>query len=112
MLTSSAQTQRGKNIGAQPRLTSVCRDGYNLLHNRDFVGRLNILTLRPNKSVAEGAVDTVLAAIGEVLAKDEEVRIVGVGKFATRSRCGIVTSFLNAQSTYTLVNGIEEYDKY
>ena len=66
----------------------------------------------PNKSVAEGAVDTVPAAIGEVLAKDEEVRIAGVGKFATRSRCAIVTSFLNAQTTYTLVNGIDEYDKY
>ena len=39
-----------------------------------------------SKSVAEGAVDSVLAAIGEALAKDEDVRIAGFGKFATRSR--------------------------
>ena len=39
-----------------------------------------------NKCVAEGAVDTVLEAIGEALAKDEDVRIAGFGKYATRSR--------------------------
>ena len=36
--------------------------------------------------MAEGAVDSVLAAIGEALAKDEDVRIAAFGKFATRSR--------------------------
>ena len=63
-----------------------------------IVGRV-ARRIGPSKSVAEGAVDTVPAAIGEVLAKDEGVWLAGVGKFATRTRCGIVTSFLNTQTT-------------
>ena len=39
-----------------------------------------------SKPAAEGAVDTVLAAIGEALAKGEDVRIAGFGTFATRTR--------------------------
>ena len=39
-----------------------------------------------SKSVAEAAVDAVLDAIAEGLAKEEEVRIAGFGRFATRSR--------------------------
>ena len=39
-----------------------------------------------SKPAAEGAVDTVLAAIGEALAKGEDVRITGFGTFATRTR--------------------------
>ena len=85
--------------------------GSQMCNKSAIVGRV-ARPMGPNTSAAEGAVDTVPAAIGDVLAKDEEVPIASVGKFATRSRCGIVTSFLNAQSTYTLVNGIEEYDKY
>lgn len=66
----------------------------------------------PNKSLADGATDSVPAAIGEVLAKDAEVWVASVGKFATGIRRGIVTSYLKAQTILTLVNGIEEYDKY
>ena len=39
-----------------------------------------------SKSMAEGAVDTVLEAITEGLAKEEAVRIAGFGTFATRRR--------------------------
>ena len=38
------------------------------------------------KSVAEGAVDTVLETIAEALAKEEAVRIAGFGTFATKRR--------------------------
>ena len=38
-----------------------------------------------NKFTAEGAVDTVLEAIAESLAKEEDVRIAGFGTFRTRS---------------------------
>ena len=38
------------------------------------------------KSVAEGAVDTVLDAIAEALGKDEAVGIAGFGTFTTKSR--------------------------
>ena len=38
------------------------------------------------KSMAEGAVDTVLEAIGDALAREEAVRIAGFGTFATTSR--------------------------
>ena len=39
-----------------------------------------------NKFAAEGAVDTVLEAIAEGLAKEEDVRIAGFGTFRTRNR--------------------------
>ena len=39
-----------------------------------------------NKFTAEGAVDTVLEAIAESLAKEEDVRIAGFGAFRTRKR--------------------------
>ena len=39
-----------------------------------------------SKPAAEGAVDTVLAAIGEALAKGEDARIAGFGTFTTRTR--------------------------
>ena len=39
-----------------------------------------------NKSTPEGAVNTALEAIGEALAKDEAVRLVDFGTFATRSQ--------------------------
>ena len=39
-----------------------------------------------NKFTAEGAVDTVLEAIAESLAKEEDARIAGFGTFRTRSR--------------------------
>ena len=55
------------------------------MNKSEIVGRV-ALRMGLSKSVAEGAVDTVLAAIGEALAKDEDVRIAGFGKFATRSR--------------------------
>ena len=42
--------------------------------------------MRLNKFTAEGAVDTVLEAIAESLAKEENVRIAGFGTFRTRSR--------------------------
>ena len=51
----------------------------------EIVGRV-ALQMELNKCVAEGAVDTVLEAIGEALAKDEDVRTAGFGKYATRSR--------------------------
>ena len=40
------------------------------------------------RSVAGDAVDAVFEAIGEALARGEEVRIVGFGTFGTRSRPG------------------------
>ena len=42
--------------------------------------------MRLNKFTAEGAVDTVLEAIAEALAKEEDVRIAGFGTFRTRDR--------------------------
>ncbi len=42
--------------------------------------------MRLNKFTAEGAVDTVLEAIAESLAREEDVRIAGFGTFRTRSR--------------------------
>ncbi len=42
--------------------------------------------MRLNKFTAEGAVETVLEAIAESLAKEEDVRIAGFGTFRTRSR--------------------------
>ena len=42
--------------------------------------------MRLNKFTAEGAVDTVLEAIAESLAKEEDVRIAGFGTFRTRNR--------------------------
>ena len=39
-----------------------------------------------NKVTAEGAVDTVLEAIAESLAREEDVRIAGFGTFRTRDR--------------------------
>ena len=39
-----------------------------------------------SRSMAEGAVDTVLEAIGEALAREEAVRIAGFGTFTTKSR--------------------------
>ena len=42
--------------------------------------------MRLNKFTAEGAVDTVLEAITESLAKEEDVRIAGFGTFRTRDR--------------------------
>ena len=53
------------------------------MNKSEIVGRV-ALRMGLSKSVAEGAVDTVLAAIGEALAED--VRIAGFGKFATRNR--------------------------
>ena len=51
----------------------------------DIVGRV-AGRMRLSKSVAEGAVDTVLEAIAEALAKEEAVRIAGFGTFATQRR--------------------------
>ena len=42
--------------------------------------------MKLDKFTAEGAVDTVLEAIAEGLAKEEDVRIAGFGTFRTRSR--------------------------
>ncbi len=39
-----------------------------------------------SKAVAKNAVDGVFEAIGEALAKGEEVRLAGFGTFAARSR--------------------------
>ena len=41
------------------------------------------------KPVAEGAVDTVLEAIGEAMEKEEAVRIAGFGTFTTKSRAAL-----------------------
>ena len=51
----------------------------------DIVGRVAD-RMRLRKSVAEGAVDTVLETIAEALAKEEAVRIAGFGTFATKRR--------------------------
>ena len=55
------------------------------MNKSDIVGRVAD-RMRLSKSAAEGAVDTVLEAIAEALAKEEAVRIAGFGTFATRSR--------------------------
>ena len=51
----------------------------------DIIGRVAD-RMRLRKSVAEGAVDTVLETIAEALAKEEAVRIAGFGTFATKRR--------------------------
>ena len=55
------------------------------MNKSDIVGRVAD-RMRLSKSGAESAVDTVLEAIAEALAKEEAVRIAGFGTFATRSR--------------------------
>ena len=55
------------------------------MNESEIVGRV-ARRMGLSKFVAEGAVDTVLASIGEALAKNEDVRIAGFGKFATRNR--------------------------
>ena len=55
------------------------------MNKSEIVGRV-AWRMGLSKARAEHAVDTVLAAIGEALAKDDEVRIAGFGRFATRSR--------------------------
>ena len=55
------------------------------MNKSEIVGRV-AWRMGLSKARAEHALDTVLAAIGEALAKDEEVRIAGFGRFATRSR--------------------------
>ena len=69
------------------------------MSNKSAIVRRVARRMGPSKSVAEGAVDTVPTAIGEVLAKDEGVWLTGVGTFATRTHCSTVTSFPNAQTT-------------
>ena len=55
------------------------------MNKSDIIGRVaDRMGLR--KSTAEGAVDTVLDAIAEALAKEEAVRIADFGTFATRRR--------------------------
>ena len=58
--------------------------GSQMCNKSAIVGRV-ARRMGPNKSVAEGALDTVPAAICEVLAKDEEVRIASIGELATRA---------------------------
>ena len=55
------------------------------MNKSDIVGRMAD-RMGLSKSAAEGAVDTVLEAIAEALAKEEAVRIAGFGTFATRGR--------------------------
>ena len=55
------------------------------MNKSDIVGRV-AGRIRLDKSVAEGAVDTVLEATAEALAKEEAVRIAGFGTFVTRRR--------------------------
>ena len=55
------------------------------MNKADIIGRVAD-RMRLSRSVAEGAVDTVLEAIAEALAKEEAVRIAGFGTFATKSR--------------------------
>ena len=55
------------------------------MNKSEIVGRV-AWRMGLSKARAEHALDTVLAAIGEALAKDEEVRIAGFGRFVTRSR--------------------------
>ena len=55
------------------------------MNKSDIVGRVAD-RMRLSKSAAESAVDIVLEAIAEALAKEEAVRIAGFGTFATRSR--------------------------
>ena len=55
------------------------------MNKSDIVGRV-VDRMGLSKSTAEGAVDTVLGAISEALAREETVRIAGFGTFATRRR--------------------------
>ena len=55
------------------------------MNKSDIAGRVAD-RMRLSKFAAESAVDIVLEAIAEALAKEEAVRIAGFGTFATRSR--------------------------
>ena len=59
--------------------------GGEAVNKSTIVGRVAD-TMGLTKSVAEGAVDTVLDAIAEALAKEEAVGIAGFGTFTTKSR--------------------------
>ena len=58
------------------------------MNKSDIVGRL-AGRMGLTRSTAESAVDTVLGAIAEALAKEEAVRLAGFGTFRTK-RCGPV----------------------
>ena len=72
--------------------------GSQMSNKSAIVGRV-ARWMGPSKSIAEGAVDTMPTAIGELLAKDEGVWLTGVGNFATPTHCSIVTLLPNAQTT-------------
>ena len=76
----SRERERNRAVAAGTACT-----GSQFMNKSEIVGRV-AWRMGLSKARAEHAVDTVLAAIGEALAKDEEVRIAGFGRFATRSR--------------------------
>lgn len=55
------------------------------MNKSDIAGRI-ASWIGVARSVARGAVGAVSEAIGEVLARGEDVRIAGFGSFGTRSR--------------------------
>ena len=55
------------------------------MNKSDIVGRV-AGRMGMSRATAERAIDTVLAAIAEALAREEAVRLCGFGTFATKSR--------------------------
>ena len=74
-------TSKGSAAGARRRKVG----GDEGMNKSAIVGRVAD-RMGLSKSMAEGAVETVLEAIVEALVKEEDVRIAGFGTFRTRSR--------------------------
>ena len=79
---SGGSRERGRNRAVAAGTSGT---GRQCMNKSEIVGRV-AWRMGLSKARAEHALDTVLAAIGEALAKDEEVRIAGFGRFVTRSR--------------------------
>ena len=90
-LRSGAARDSGAGVGfieqerarlATPRATA---EGSVRMNKSDIVGRLAD-RMGLSRSAAERAVDTVLEAIAEALAKEEALRLAGFGTFRTTNR--------------------------
>ncbi len=84
-----AGMRRVRAVYASTGGSVACRSGTfagsAALNKSDIVARV-AGRMGLGRSAAEGAVDTVLEAIAEALAKEEAVRIAGFGTFSTRCR--------------------------
>ena len=75
----------GYGLSGKPRIGERGSAGRERVNKSEIVGRVAEQT-GVARSAAGDAVDAVFEAIGEALAKGEDVRIVGFGTFGTRNR--------------------------